>query len=123
VSDHRLGFASIEGHVVGPFGKIHIATPNNRIPIAESRDPEPNPGNDPALLWAGTLPPRPVESKSGQFTIAGKPLFPECEQYLEQARSLRAQACQMSVSVHGAEPLTTPPNTLRLEHTRTTAPN
>jgi hypothetical protein len=110
VSEHRLGFPDIEGKVVGPFEQVHTATPLNRIPDAESRPLEPNINNDPALQWAATLPPRPVQPRWDQFTIAGKPLFPECRDYLNYAGQLAAKARTISQSVHGTHHLTRPPS-------------
>jgi hypothetical protein len=108
VGEHRLGFPSVEGKVVGPFGKVHTASPVQRIPIAESRDFG-DPGNDPALLWAATLPPRAIQPRWDQFTIGGKPLFPECRAYLTLAEQLADQARAISQRVHGTDSLSTPP--------------
>jgi hypothetical protein len=110
VTEHRLGFPNIEGKVGGPFGQVHTATPINRIPDAESRPLEPDIGNDQALQWAATLPPRPVQPRWDQFTINGKPLFPECQDYLTLAQQLVEKARAISQSVHGANHLTTPPS-------------
>jgi hypothetical protein len=109
VSEHRLGFASIEGKVIGPFGKVHTATPFQQIPTAESRPLEADIGNDPALQWAATLPPRPVQPRWDQFTIGGKPLFSECRDYLTLCQQLVEKARGISQRVHGAESLTSPP--------------
>jgi hypothetical protein len=107
-SEHRLGFPSVEGKVIGPFGEVHTASPVKGIPIAESRCFG-NPGNDPALQWAATQPPQPIQPRWDQFTIGGKPLFPECKAYLELARELRDQAYAISQQVHGNRTLTRPP--------------
>jgi hypothetical protein len=110
ISEHRLGFPNIEGKVVGPFGTAHTASPTNRIPTAEIRPLEPNINNDPALMWAATLPPRPVRPHWEQFTIGGKPLFKECRAYLTLAEQLVDQARCISQRVHGTDILTTPPS-------------
>ena len=110
VTEHRLGYTNIEGKVVGPFGQVHTATPVNRILDAESRPLEPNIGNDPALQWAATLPTRPVQPQRDQFTIGGKPLFPECEAYLGLAQQLADKARAISQSVHDAHHLSRPPS-------------
>jgi hypothetical protein len=109
VSEHRLGFPNVEGRVVGPFGQVHIAGPDRRIPTAEPRPLEANINNDPALQWAATLPPRPVRPHWDQFTIAGKPLFPECRAYLQLASDLCGRAQKICDAVHGGQPLSTPP--------------
>jgi hypothetical protein len=110
VSEHRLGFPSVEGKVVGPFGDVHVATPVKSIPTAESRSFG-DPGNDAALLWAATQPPQPVQPRWDQFTIGGKPLFPECGAYLTLAQQLVDHARGISQRVHGTDSLTTPPAT------------
>jgi hypothetical protein len=110
-SEHRRGFPDVEGKIIGPFGTVHIATPTQRVPDAESRPLEAgNINSNAALQWAAALPPRPIEPKRDQFTIAGKPLFPECHAYLTLARDLRAKAQSICDEVHGNRPLSTPPD-------------
>jgi hypothetical protein len=110
VSEHRTGFPSIEGKVVGPFGTVHIASPAHRIPTAENRPLEADIGKDPALMWAATQPPRPIQPRWDQFTIGGKPLFEECRAYLTLAQQLVSQARDIAQRVHGTNSLTTPPS-------------
>jgi hypothetical protein len=109
ISEHRLGFPGVEGKVVGPFGDVHVATPVKRIPTAESRRFG-DPGNDPALQWTATQPPQSVQPRWDQFSIDGKPLFPECRAYLALVQQLVEQARGISHRVHGTDSLTTPPS-------------
>jgi hypothetical protein len=110
VTEHRLGFPNIEGKIDGPFGKVHTASPTSRIPTAECRPLEPNINNDPALQWAATLPPRPIQPRWDQFTINGRPLFAECQAYLQLARDVRERAGKICDVVHGGKALSTPPS-------------
>jgi hypothetical protein len=111
VSGHRRGFADIEGRVVGPFGKVHIARRDHqRIPAAECQPLEPNINDSPALMWAATLPPRPVEPKPEQFFIGGKPLFDECRAYLQLAQDIRARGQVICDAVHSRQHVSAPPN-------------
>jgi hypothetical protein len=98
--------------VVGPFGKVHIATPTKRIPDAESRPPDPNIATDPGAQWAAALPPEPIVPKPEQFTItkAKRPLFAECEAYLALAEQVAAAARAISQAEHGSNSLTDPPS-------------
>jgi hypothetical protein len=107
VSLHRSGIAPVEVKIVGRFGVSHIGTPIKRVADAESRPI--GAGTDPALQWAATLPPVPVEPRWTDFTIDGRPLFPECRAYLEEAAKLVTQARAIAKSVHGTESLTPPP--------------
>jgi hypothetical protein len=109
-SEHRLGFPNVEARVVGPFGKEYIARPDRRIPTSECRPLEPNINNDPALMWAATLPPRPIDPpRWDQWTICGKPLFPECQTYLQLAHVIRDRAQVICDAVHGGKHLSKPP--------------
>jgi hypothetical protein len=110
VSEHRLGSPNIEGKVHGPFGQVHTANPTSRIPDAESRPLEPNISDDAALQWAATLPAQPVRARPEQFTIGGKPLFSECQNYLALARELANKARSVAGSVHANTPFTIPPS-------------
>jgi hypothetical protein len=112
VTVHRLGFPDVKVGVVGPFGQVHTATPTTHIPTVESRPLEANMGEDPALQWAATQPPRPVRTpRPDQFTVGagGKPLFAECRAYLELAQQLAEKARGISTNVHGTGHLSTPP--------------
>jgi hypothetical protein len=108
-SEHRRGFADIEGRVVGPFGKVHIARPDIRIPTAEGRPLDARINDNPALQWAATLPPRTIRPQWDQFTIGGKPLFDECRAYLQLASDLRGRAQNICDAVHGNQTLSMPP--------------
>jgi hypothetical protein len=109
ISEHRLGFPSVEGKVIGPFGDVHAASPVKRVPTAESRRFG-DPGNDPALQWAATQPPQAIRPKWDQFTIGGKPLFDECCAYLTTAQQIADRARGIAQRVHGSDTVTTPPS-------------
>jgi hypothetical protein len=111
VSQHRRGIVEMEAKVVGPFGKVHTATPTQRIMDAECRPLEPNIANNPGALWAATQPSPPIRPKPEQFTItkAKKPLFAECEAYLALAENVAAKARFIASREHGANRLTEPP--------------
>jgi hypothetical protein len=87
----------------------HIGSPVRPVPIAESPPPRDNPDNDPALQWAATQPPLPVQPIWSGFTIDGKPLFAECRDYLALAERLVEQARSISQRVHGSNNVTPPP--------------
>jgi hypothetical protein len=110
VSEHRLGFPSVEGKVIGPFGDVHTASPVKPIPTAESRPLEADIGKDPALMWAATQSPQAIQPRWDQFTIGGKPLFAECRAYLTVAQQLADKARGISQRVHGTATLTAPPS-------------
>ena len=104
VTLHRRGFAPIEGVVIGPTGKPYPASPIMSVPIAES----PSVGDD-APLWARTQPAIPVWPSGDEFTIDGKPLFPELQAYLQLAHQLRDKARDICQRVHDGKHLTPPP--------------
>jgi hypothetical protein len=112
VSQHRLGFADIKAEVIGQFGTKYTATPTTRIPTAEMRPLEPNINEDPALQWAATQPPRPIEPpRWDQWKIGEKPLFSECRAYLTLAEEVVQKARAIADRVHGTEHLEAPPAT------------
>ncbi len=108
ISLHRTGGAPAEVNITGRFGVTHVGTPVRHVPTAESARVVA--GNDPALQWAASLPPVPVQPVWTDFMIDGKPLFPECQNYLQEARNLVAQARSISQHVHGNDSLTPPPS-------------
>jgi hypothetical protein len=111
ISLHRTGYpAAVEVKIVGRFGLSYIGSPVKRVPAAESRpvSAEDDP-NDPAVIWAATLPPVPVHPMWSDFQIDGKPLFAECRAYVEQAQQLVTQARAIAERVHGTDVLTPPP--------------
>jgi hypothetical protein len=107
---HRVGIATTEARVIGPFGGVFIATPLKRIPDVESRPPDTNIANDDGAKWAATLSPEPIWPKPDQFTITKnkKPLFAECERYLALAEQAVSAARQISQNVHGSDSLIPP---------------
>jgi hypothetical protein len=108
ISLHRTGVAPVEVNITGRFGVSHIGTPIKHVPTAESA--RIIAGDDPALQWAATLPPDPVQPAWTDFKIDGKPLFVECQSYLQEARKLVAQARTIVQLVHGNNVLTPPPS-------------
>jgi hypothetical protein len=111
VSFHRTGYPTgVEVHIHGMFGLSYTGSPVERVPTAESRPRGPGDDpNDPAVMWASTLPPMAVRPMWSDFQIDGKPLFPECGTYHQQVRDLVAQARAIDDRVHGAHVLTAPP--------------
>jgi hypothetical protein len=109
ISFHRTGYPfSVEVTIAGRFGLVHTGSPVKAVPIAESPRFG-DPGDDPALQWAATQPPLPVQPMWPDFTIEGKPLFAECRDYLTLAENLFVQARSISQRVHGSNSLTPPP--------------
>jgi hypothetical protein len=104
ISFHRSGVAPVEVNIKGRFGVIHFGTPIERVPIAESAPMAS--GTDPASLWAATEPPVAVQPMWTDFAIDGKPLFPECQAYLQKAQDLLDQARSIAQTVHGTHNLT-----------------
>ena len=111
ISVHRAGYPpGVEVQILGCFGISHIGSPVARVPTAESRprsagdDP-----NDPAVMWASTLPPVPVRPTWTDFQIDRKPLFPECGTYLREVEALVSEARAIADRVHGTDVLTPPP--------------
>jgi hypothetical protein len=101
--EHWLGFALVEGVVIGPSGKPYPASPTSPVPIAEI----PSVGDD-APPWARTQPAIPVWPSGDEFTIDGKPLFPELRAYLQLAHQLRDKARDICQRVHNGKHLTPP---------------
>jgi hypothetical protein len=104
VTLHRCGFAPIKGVVIGPTGKRYPASPIMSVPNAES----PSFGDN-APPWAGTQHAIPVWPSGDEFTIDGKPLFPELQAYLQLAHQLRDRARDICRRVHDGKHLTPPP--------------
>jgi hypothetical protein len=100
VSFHRDGYASVEVKVTGRFGVAYIGSPVRSVPIAERHPNNPGPP-----FQQTALPIRPMWS---DFTIDGKPLFPECQAYLQLAADLRAKGHAIYQQVHGSNSLTPP---------------
>jgi hypothetical protein len=100
ISFHRDGYVSVEVRITGLFGVEYIGNPVRSVPIAERHPNNPGP---PFRQIA--LPIRPMWS---DFTIDGKPLFSECQAYLQLAIDLRAKADAICQQVHGNDTLTRP---------------
>lgn len=107
ITMHRTGFAPVEVTISGRFGVSYTGSPVQRVPDIETRPiaPSDDPA-DPAVLWAATQLPVPVRPIWTDFTIAGRPLFPECEAYLGHAQTLVEHACSIAQQVS----LTPPPS-------------
>src|SRR6266850_2343094 len=113
---HGQGFADIW---VMKSGKRY--SPLESLPVTEnafapgSGPPLPLAASiTPALQWAATLPPQPVLHQPSDFffkTAGGryKPLFPECNTYLQRTREFVAISRALYDKVHDTHPLTKPP--------------
>jgi hypothetical protein len=107
---HRTGFAPVGVTISGRFGVSYTGSPVQRVPDAESRPIAGDDPADPGVLWAATEPPVPVQPMWTDFTIADKPLFPECQAYLGQVQSLKEHARSIAQQVHDSGRLTSPPS-------------
>lgn len=104
---HRLGYPPVEVVIGGPGG-THIGTPVQPVPTAYSKFI--SAGDDPALQFAATQPPRPLQPTWADFRTNGAHLLPACRAYLEEARNLVALARTIAQNVHGSQALTPPPS-------------
>ena len=105
VSQHRIGFPSMEVTVVGRFGVTYIGNPVKRVPDAEIRTI-----SDPTLQWMADD--RSVQvpvPNWADFKIDGQPLFESLLPYLDAASTLIREAREIALQVHGTEPLSPPP--------------
>jgi hypothetical protein len=103
--EHRSGVANVKVTITGPFGIVHVGGPAAPVPLTETREIA---GMHPDL--APLLKPRRVHPGWQDFTIDGRPLFAECQQYLDRAGALVNEARQLSIQVHGTLKLTPPPS-------------
>ena len=104
ISEHRTGVAPVTVTISGLFGVVYLGGPAEPIPLSETRqidDP------DLALLLAKS---HPLQPKWPDFDIEGRPLFPECWDYLKHARSLVDEARRSALQVHGTKSVSSPPN-------------
>jgi hypothetical protein len=99
ISVHRTGYASVKVAVTGMFGVTYTGGPTEQVPISETRQTE--------LPFLAR--PIPLRVKWQDFEIDGRPLFPECQDYLKKASEVMAKAREISTRVHGADSLTPPP--------------
>jgi len=112
---HWSGTPPVEVKVVGRWRDVYIGSPLEPLPSSEC--PHIIAGEDPALQVAATHPPLPVEPTPDSFVLtiasssgtARKPLFPECNEYLVEARNIRDKARLICQQVHGSVKLTAPP--------------
>ena len=112
---HWSGTPPVEVKVVGRWGDVYIGSPLEPLPSSECAHIIA--GEDPALQVAATHPPLPVEPTPDSFVLtiasssgtAKKPLFPECNEYLVEARNIRDKARLICQQVHGSVKLTAPP--------------
>jgi hypothetical protein len=100
ISFHRAGYLSVEVRITGHFGVEHIGSPVKPVPIAEINPNHPGPPFRQVAL--------PLGPKWSDFTIDGKPLFAECQAYLQRASNLRAKANEICQGVHDTHALTPP---------------
>jgi hypothetical protein len=111
---HRTGVPPVEVHVIGRWG-AYTGGPLTVLPQSELHHVIA--GNDPALQWAATEPPQPVQPRSVDFSLliptgssaSRVDLFPECRRFLDAARKLVTDAQQIAYAIHGSQPLTPPP--------------
>jgi hypothetical protein len=113
VTLHRTGVPPVEVEIHGLWG-VYTGTPNQAVPIAES------PSLPPDLSFpVMSTPGLPVQPELNDFTLIEHlpgggtrphPLFPACEDYLRAARQMVEDARRIAQQVHGAQPLTAPPN-------------
>lgn len=111
---HRTGVPPVEVRVIGRWG-AYTGGPLAAIPQSELLPIVA--GNDPALQWAATEPPRPVQPQPADFwllipagSVASRvQLFPECRSFLDASRQLITDAHRITNAVHGSQPLTPPP--------------
>jgi len=111
---HRTGVPPVKVQVIGRWG-TYSGGPLSAIPQSELH--QVIAGNDPALQWAATEPPAPVQPQAADFSLliptgsssSTVQLFPECQGFLEAARKLVAEAQRISQATHGTNPLTPPP--------------
>jgi hypothetical protein len=107
-SFHRAGVTPlVQVTHTGLFGVTYVGSPTAGIPVIETRRfAEGDVLGAQAAAFQQPLPVRPLWS---DFNIDGKPLFAECQSYLELATGLAGQARGISQSVHGDATLTPPP--------------
>jgi hypothetical protein len=111
---HRTGVPPVEVHVIGRWG-AYTGGPLAVIPQSELHHVIA--GNDPALLWAATEAPQPVQPRSADFYLlipsgssaSRVELFPECRRFLDAARKLVTDAQQIARAIHGSQSLKPPP--------------
>jgi hypothetical protein len=113
ITMHRTGFPPVEVTISGRFGVSYTGSPVQRVPDIETRSivPSDDPA-DPAILLAlaAARSPVPVQPMWTDFTIADRPLFPECQAYLRHAQNLVEHARGIAQQVHGGDSLTPPPS-------------
>lgn len=113
VTMHRTGIPPVEINLTGRWGENYVGSPVMRVPSCETMPLVE--GENLALLAAVNEVPLPVEPRFDDFELqlpsgAKKKLFPECAQYLSEARSIVEKAKVFSDSVHGGKKLTAPPS-------------
>lgn len=114
VTLHRAGVPPVEVQVIGRWG-TYTGGPLTAIPQSELLHIVAV--NDPALQWAATEPPQPVQPRPADFSLliptgssaSRVELFPECRRFLDAARRLVTDAQQIALAVHGSQPLTPAP--------------
>lgn len=109
ISFHRQGYPNAEVAVVGRFNVLPLTgTPVN--PASMFEVPVIGMLGDDAEKFAGILAPQPHQISWPDFKIDDNPLFEECRVYLRSATELVKTAEVISVQVHGASQLTSPPS-------------
>jgi len=101
VSEHRTGYAQVTVTISGMFGVTYTGGPASQVPISETRQ-----HIEPPFMSR----PIPVRPNWADFDIGGKGLFPACQDHLNRAGALIAEARRIAEKVHGSSSLTHPPS-------------
>jgi hypothetical protein len=101
VSEHRTGYPPVTVTISGMFGVTYVGGPTTLVPGSETR-----PHIDPPLRAM----PIPIRPHWDNFEIDGKGLFPACQDHLNSAGALIAEARRIAEQVHGTHSLTHPPS-------------
>jgi hypothetical protein len=103
IVEHRTGVPDVEVTISGQFGVVYVGGPTALVPASETRQID-----DPNLAFLAK--PRRLHPQWQDFTVEGRPLFAECQQYLDRAGALANEARQLSIQVHSTIKLTRPPS-------------
>jgi hypothetical protein len=103
VSLHRAGYPQYTVQIVGAWGTTYLGSAVSPIPPSEIRQVD-----DPALQ--PLIKPRSLEPRWSDFSIDGRLLFAECQDYLQEAQKLLQTARTIVQRVHGTASVTPPPD-------------
>jgi len=102
IIEHRTGVAPATVTIVGMYGVTHVGGPGNPVPLSETRQID-----DPNLQHLAK--PHPIRPRWDDFEIDGQPLFRACQNYLDEANKLVAEARLIAGTVHGTSVVSDPP--------------